>query len=307
MPGPVAVLGFGGIGGLVAARTGAMCVGTERTVAAVRAKGLTLVHGDSTTVVHPDAVERLDRPVSLLLVAVKSYGLEGAVARLAPEALAGAVILPLLNGLEHVDRLRVLLDGVRGDSPHRGHRVAAGSIGRVEATSPEPGVVVQRTQGDAVITASCRDLEPTELEASLSPLRVPGLAVVVGVDEAHVLWEKSARLAALAAATVASGLPVGALRADPAWRNRLRAAVGETCAVAAADGVELDAAGQWAIIEAMPADLTTSTARDAAAGRPTELDAIAGAVVRAANRLQVPVASLESLLAEARTRVGSPP
>ena len=57
----------------------------------------------------------------------------------------------------------------------------------------------------------------------------------------------------------------------------------------------------------MPADLTTSTARDAAAGRPTELDAIAGAVVRAANRLQVPVASLESLLAEARTRVGSPP
>ena len=46
-----------------------------------RAKGLTLVHGDSTTVVHPDAVERLDRPVSLLLVAVKSYGLEGAARR----------------------------------------------------------------------------------------------------------------------------------------------------------------------------------------------------------------------------------
>ena len=60
MPGPVAVLGLGGIGGLVAARTGAICVGTERTVAAVRAKGLTLVHGDSTTVVHPDAVERLE-------------------------------------------------------------------------------------------------------------------------------------------------------------------------------------------------------------------------------------------------------
>ena len=50
MTGPVAVLGLGGIGGLIAVRTGALCVGTERTVAAIRAKGLTLVHGDATTV-----------------------------------------------------------------------------------------------------------------------------------------------------------------------------------------------------------------------------------------------------------------
>ncbi len=42
---PVAVLGLGGVGGLVAARTGAICVGTERSVAAIRSNGLTLVHG----------------------------------------------------------------------------------------------------------------------------------------------------------------------------------------------------------------------------------------------------------------------
>ena len=61
----------------------------------------------------------------------------------------------------------------------------------------------------------------------------------------------------------------------------------EACAVAAADGVSLDPAGQWAIIEGLPHDLTTSAARDAAAGRPTELDAITGSVVRAARRLGI--------------------
>ena len=60
---------------------------------------------------------------------------------------------------------------------------------------------------------------------------------------------------------------IGALRDDPAWRPRLEAALAEACAVAAADGVELDAARQWAMIEACPTTSTTSAARDAAAGR----------------------------------------
>jgi 2-dehydropantoate 2-reductase len=72
--------------------------------------------------------------------------------------------------------------------------------------------------------------------------------------------------------------------------------------VAAAAGIGLDTAAQWAIIEALPADLTTSAARDAAAGRPTELDAITGSVVRAGTRLGVPTPALRELLAEARSR-----
>ena len=55
---------------------------------------------------------------------------------------------------------------------------------------------------------------------------------------------------------------------------------------------------QWAIIDAMALDLTTSTARDVAAGRPSELDAITGAVVRAGRRLRVATPTLEDLLAQ---------
>ena len=178
----------------------------------------------------------------------------------------------------------------------------AGSIGRLEAFSSEPGVVVQRSAGNAVVNAASRELDRPALDAALEPLRVPGVDVVLGDDERAVLWEKAARLAVLAAATVASGLAVGPLRADEAWRPRLVEALREACAVAAADGVTLDAAAQWAIIEAMPDDLTTSAARDAASGRPTELDAITGSVVRAGARLGVPTPALASLLEEAACR-----
>ena len=161
--------------------------------------------------------------------------------------------------------------------------------------------MVQRSPG-ALVTAAGDAVDPARLDAALGPLRVPGIDVVVATGERAVLWEKAARLAVLAAATVASGLTVGALRADPVRRQRLREALDEACAVADADGVRLDPAGQWAIIDALPAELTTSTARDARAGRPTELDAITGSVVRAGARLGVPTPALAGLLEEARCR-----
>lgn len=291
---PIAVLGPGGIGGMLAARTGAICVGTERTVATIRTAGLMLVDGDTTSLTHPEAVERLETRVALLVVAVKAYDLAGALARVAPEAVAGAVVLPLLNGLEHLDELR--------EHFRRETAVAAGSIGRVEALSPEPGVVVQRTAAAAVVEAASRDVDTETLAEALAPLRVPGIDVVVREDEQAVLWSKAARLAVLAAATAASGRSVGELRDDPAWRERLLAALDESVAVALADGVALSAPAQWGMIAAMPPDLTTSTARDAAAGRRTELDAITGSVVRAGARLDVPTPTLTALLEEAACR-----
>ena len=299
---PIAVLGLGAIGGLLAARTGALCVGTGRTVDAIRAQGLRLVHDDGTILARPDATTRLATPVSLLVVAVKAYQLGAALDRIAPEALDGAVVLSLQNGLEHVEAIRARLTEPSDTVSQAPPAVAAGSIGRVSASSPEPGVVVQATHTGGTIRAASRDLAAAELAERLAPLAVPGIEVVIGDDEREVLWEKAARLAVLAAATVASRRAVGLLRSDPAWRLRLEEALAEACAVATADGVQLDAGAEWAIIEAMPDDLTTSAARDAAAGRPTELDAITGAVVRVGVRLGVPTPALERLLDEAACR-----
>jgi 2-dehydropantoate 2-reductase len=277
----VAVLGPGAVGTVFAvplARAGyrIVCVARREAAAAIRRHGLTLVrHGDASDA-RPEAVEALAEPVDVLLVSVKAYALDEALERVSEQP---TTIVPLLNGLEHAERLRALLGG----------HVLAASVGRLEAYRDGPTVVAQTT-GRPVVTLGPdgRRVEALFAAAGADVLRAPG--------ERAVLWEKVARLAPLAAATALTQRPVGDLRDDPQWRTRLEDAVAEACAVAAAEDVELDPAAQWKIIEAMPADLTTSTARDFAAARPSELDAITGAVVRAGRSLGVPTPTLDRLL-----------
>jgi 2-dehydropantoate 2-reductase len=115
-------------------------------------------------------------------------------------------------------------------------------------------------------------------------LRAAGIEVRTGDSPARVMWSKLARLCALALTTSASDRPIGYVRSDPRWRSALEGAVTETVAVANAEGAGLAAADTLAELDAAHADLGSSMQRDLAAGRPTELDAIAGAVLRAGRR-----------------------
>jgi 2-dehydropantoate 2-reductase len=280
----VGVLGPGAVGAALAvplaeAGLDVLCIARPATVAAITAQGLSLRLGSDVRTVRPRAAEELNEPVDLLLITVKATGLDDALGRIKSGA---AVALPLLNGLEHVDRIRRRLGG----------RVLAGSIGKLEAYRDGPTEVVQTTTAP-LITVFPEDGAAADL------LRAAGFEVRAGNSEQAVLWEKTVRLAPLAAATAITQRTLGELRSDGVWRSTLEAAIAEACAVAAADGVTLNEASQWEILDTMPATVTTSTARDAAAGRPTELDAILGAVVRAAKRLGVSAPTLDRLLADA--------
>ena len=269
----VAVLGPGAIGGVLAVRLATsgeevVCVARPDTAAALRRDGLTLVHDEGELHARPDVLEALADEVELLLVTVKAMHLDQALARVHAEP---GLVLPLLNGLEHMTVLRL-----------RFPRVTAATIGRIEAYREGPARVVQRSAALVTIAGNGVPL----------PLLRAGIEVRAGGSEPDVLWEKLARQAPLALLTAATGRPVGEVRADP----HLRALVEEACAVAAADGASTTFAEQWGIIESLPALLTTSTARDVSAGRPSELDAIAGAVVRAGHRLGVPTPTFERLL-----------
>jgi 2-dehydropantoate 2-reductase len=288
----VGVLGAGAVGGALAVRMAVAgsrvtCVARHETASAIARDGLTLELPEGRLHARPDAADELERPVDVLLVAVKAFDLEDALRRVEAQAAAG-LVLPLLNGLEHVHVIRERL----------GARVAVGSIARLEAYRRTPTTIVQTTPLPLVSIAS-DTLEPAALAPVFDLLRSAGVDVHPGVSERAVLWHKAARLAPLAALTATTGKTVGEIRADPALLARLEAGLAEACAVAHADGVEVDADEQRRALEAMPATLTTSTARDVAAGRPSELDAVAGAVVRAGNRLGVPVPTLAALLAEA--------
>jgi 2-dehydropantoate 2-reductase len=279
----VAVLGPGGVGGFVAgalsraeAGTNVVVVAREEMAAAIAHGGLqvTSVALGAAFTAHPAAVARLREPADVLLVATKAAGLPGALERIDAEV---GLVVPLLNGLEHMAVLRARFGA---------ERVAAGVI-RIESDRPAPGRIVQTSPGARI------DLAAPEPRASVAAERLPtlaellraaGLGVQIGGGERQVLWSKLARLNALSLTTSASGRTLGFVRTDPRWRSALEGAVNETVAVANADGATLAAADTLAELHSAHADLRSSMARDLDAGREPELDALAGAVLRAAQR-----------------------
>ena len=271
----VAVLGPGAVGGALGVRMAlagerVVCVARPETAAAITSEGVTLVTEDGEHTEQLEATERLEEPVDLLLVTVKAYGLDEGISHIRTEP---GLVLPLLNGIEHMGGLRA----------HFANVVAA-AIGHFEGYREAPTRIVQQTPGLVNVAAT---EAPEQLERA-------GIATRAGGSEKDVLWEKLARQGPIAVLTSVAGETIGELRTG----QRLRLAIEEACAVAAADGARTTFDEQWGIIEALPDWATSSTERDVTAGRPSELDAIGGAVVRAGRRLGVPTPTLEEGLAQ---------
>jgi 2-dehydropantoate 2-reductase len=277
----VAIVGPGGVGGLVGAlltRAGhdVVFVARPETAARLNAGGIE-VHsvrfGDFT--VPARAVEALASPVGLCVVATKATTLTDALERV--PAGGADVILPLLNGVEHMGVLR-------GRYPDA--RVVAGSI-RVESTRVGPGRI-EHTSRFCLVEVAGPDL--SEL------LEGAGMDVVVRDSEPALLWDKMTLLAPLALITTAARAGIGAAR--EMRRADLLDIVAEVAAVARANGTTTDAEAILGVIEAIPAPMKSSMLRDAEAGRPLELDAIGGAVLRAGAALGIPTPATARVVAE---------
>jgi 2-dehydropantoate 2-reductase len=291
----IAVLGPGGVGGFLAAALShagedVTVVGREPTVEGIAAGGIHLTSvllGEFTA--QPATTAELGDPVDVLFVATKATSLDSALARIRSEP---ALVVPLLNGLDHMQRLR-----------EHFATVAAGTI-RIEADRREPGVIVQTSPAVRVELASDDPGMRPALVGLAGTLEAAGVPALIGPGEAHILWSKLVRLTALACTTSASDQPIGFIRTDPEWRRTLETCVQEAAAVANADGAQLDPAGPLGELEAAHAELGSSMRRDIAAGREPELDAIAGSVLRAGGRHGIECPTIERLSAEIAARAG---
>jgi 2-dehydropantoate 2-reductase len=293
----VAVLGPGGVGGLLAgvldrAGTEVVVVAHESTAETIERDGLrvqSVTFGDF--VAHPRAVARLDQPVDALLVATKAAGLESALERVAVEP---TVVLPLLNGLDHIGVLRERFPA---------GSVLAGSI-RVEADRPQPGVVVHTSPFLLVSMAGSDPAVAPAMRALADTLSHAEVTVRVSDSEADVMWSKLVRLNALACVTSAYDVLLGEIRSTPRLRAELEGAIEEASAVARAEGAHaIDAARAIAELEAAHDTLGSSMQRDIAAGREPELDAIPGSVLRAGARHGIPCPTIERLMSMIAARV----
>ena len=267
-----AVLGPGGVGGLLAAL---LSRGGDRVVV-LHDSGPREIHveserfGDFTAEV--DTAPRLAAPVDAVLVTVKATHLDDGLDRMPAAALGDALVIPFLNGIEHVEHLRRM---------YSASSVVPATI-RIETTKVAPGVI-HHTSPFAMV-----DIGPRG-ERVAAHLRVTGLDVRIKEDEMAMLWDKMAVLAPIALITTHERANIGEVRARR--REDMEALVREFASVAAAEGVAIDPLLNLAFIEKAPGTMETSMQRDQAAGRQTEIDALGGALLRRAAKagIQVPV------------------
>ena len=279
----IAVLGPGGVGGFVAAalaRAGedVLVVAREETAGRIAHEG---IHVESvrlgTFTARPRAATELDHEVDVLVVATKAPALDDALTRVRVQP---EILVPLLNGFEHLDHLRPVFPGT-----------IAGSI-RIAAERTEPGHIVH-TSAFARIELAGRGADRVA-----HVLRAAEIPTKVLDSEPEVLWSKLVRLCPLALSTSAADAGIGAVLAHPRRRVLLEGAVDETAAVAAAEGAPIDASTTLDELASLDPAQTSSLHRDLAAGNVSELDAIGGAVMRAGARHGIPTPSIGGLVAE---------
>ncbi len=229
--------------------------------------------------------DRFDEPFDVVWITVKATALEAALYAVPEQELGSGVVVPLLNGVDHVERLR---------ERYGPERVLPGTI-RVEVEQLGPGRVRQLSSFVEVQVAP----SPATLawaEVLSDELRGAGLGCEVSDDEVTMLWGKLCFLAPFALVTTASGGSLGVVRSDAGWSGRLEACVKEACAVGVAEGAKVAPEPVLAALEGAPDAFRSSMQKDVAAGRAPELDAIAGPILRGGSEHGIDVSETRDLV-----------
>jgi 2-dehydropantoate 2-reductase len=299
----VTILGAGAMGslfgGLLAERgheVELLDVNTAH-IAKVKEQGLTLDtdrqgrRNVRVSIARPEAAT--SRP-ECLIVFTKTLHTTNALEAARGVLLPDTLVLTLQNGLGNVERL------ARVVAPER---IAVG-VTTVPSDMVGPGHV--HSHGEGLIRMMMADGRHAErLTALAQALTEAGLSTTVDPTVQAAIWQKVAFNAALNSICAVANANVGDVGRAAGARALAHRIGTEVLAVAVADGVRVDDAGLHATLDhALDHHLAhkPSMLQDLLAGRPTEIDAINGEVLRAARRLGVPAPCTESLDALVRLR-----
>ena len=300
----IAVLGTGGIGGyfggrLAAAGHDVTFVARGPHLEAIRDHGLvvTSVAGDVT--VKPaqvtDDVASIG-PVDVVLLAVKTWQLPPVLASLPSLVGPDTAVITTQNGVEAPDQVAGVV----------GRAAVLPGIAKIFAFIDGPGRITH-AGGPASLAFDEWSAAPGATSDRVTRLReavtASGAVSPVPDDIWAELWSKMLFVVPFGGLGAALDATIGELRSQPPRRALLQDAMREVETLARARGIRLPervVAGTMAFVDDQPADATTSLQRDLLEGRPSELDAWTGAVVRLAGESGVDV-PLHRLLLEVLT------
>jgi 2-dehydropantoate 2-reductase len=285
----VAVVGVGAVGGYFGGRLArtlenVVFLARGETLAALQHAGLRVDSIAGNFVIHP--VRAYANPaevgaVDVVLVAVKAWQVTGLAPTLRPLLHPATVVVPLQNGVEAADQLAAVL-GKEHVAPGVCHIVASlVAPAHVRHAGLEPRIAFG--EWDNRSSERLEWLQRAFTQAEVNAQIPPSIGVAV--------WEKFLFIASLSGMGAATRASAGVLRRLAETRCLLVQAIDEVAAVARSQGVTLppDAeARTLALIDALPEAATAYMQRDIMAGRPSELDAQLGAVVRLGAQAGIP-------------------
>jgi 2-dehydropantoate 2-reductase len=278
----VAIVGAGGVGGyfggrLAQAGEDVVFIARGEHLRAMQKNGLRVdsINGDFRV----DPVSATDDPstvgeVDYILVVVKSWQLPDAIETMRPMVGEKTTIVPLLNGVEAPDQL----SGVFG-----AERVLGGLCSMISMVAG-PGHI-SHVGAHPMITFGERNHRRSERVERLRNAfsRAEGVQVTIPGDIHVAMWDKFLLIAPWGGFGALTRAPIGVIRSLPETRTLLEQAMEEIYLLARARKVSTERESinrAMAFLDALPEEATASMQRDILGGRPSELDAQNGAVVR---------------------------
>jgi 2-dehydropantoate 2-reductase len=293
----ILIVGAGATGGalgarLIAAGRNVTFLVRERRAAQLAADGLRFRAPDLDVTHDVRAVTSLEGadPFDLVIVAVKAPALAAIISTLIPVIGPGTRIVPLLNGMAHIDALERAFPG----------RVLGGIV-KIVATLDDDATVVQMTP---LCTLTVGGLHSETVPGEIvQVLDADGIALEVTDDITTRLWEKWAFIAAAGVITCLFRGTIGDILAAGGEAKILQA-VDECERITAAAGRPVSEAAHaqsLTILAARGSAFTSSLYRDLQHGDPVEANHIISDLAARAQALQVPAPLLDAALLQLRT------
>ncbi|SBT07415.1 2-dehydropantoate 2-reductase [Candidatus Accumulibacter aalborgensis] len=289
----ILVLGAGGIGGYFGARIhdagGDVTFLTRPARAAqLRTNGLKVFSPCGDTQISPKVVTQGEQgdPFDVIMLSCKSYDLDSAMAAIAPAMNQQSIILPLLNGVLHIDTLAARF------GPER----VLGGVAFISVMLAPTGEIQHLNKLHRLITGS-RTPQPSQwLQPLAQLLASSAIDFALTDDIEQAMWDKIVFLSTLAGSTCTLRASIGDILQTVAGEAFITGLLAECAAVAAAFGhpvAETQLAAYRKPLTEKGSALMASMLRDIERGGATEADHILGDMVCHANAEGINVPLLE--------------
>jgi len=293
------IVGAGSVGGYFGGRLAAAKREVSFLVrphrASELARGLVISsQGQETTI--PVTVLRSGETAgefAVILLAVKAYQLERALDDFTPYVSERTMILPVLNGMQHMDALR---------SHFGAHRVIGG-VARIATSLDEQGRIVDQATFHDLVYGEWSGERSSRIVALDEFMRGARFDARLSTQIEREMWEKWALLASLGAITCLMDSDIGRVARTPGGVEFVQALCAEIAATISAAWRPLADPFKSQVLNLLTdrtSTLTSSMYRDMKAGHRIEADQIIGDLVRRAAAHGVATPLLSTVLARLR-------